>query len=335
MSNQRYLLETCLGVTNLKECEDLSVSVVVPFFNRSRFLKRLLDSVAAQTLAADRVYIIDNGSSLEESLNAWKIIRSHTLYDKCVFTSSIGRGNANYARNLGYKLAETRYVAFLDSDDWWQADHLSKAIKLLNKSDKVATYSGARVHKANGVILNNSKDIKLFDDPFSLIMSPRNYLAQTSSYVIDKSKVSLNVLWDESLKRHQDYDYFAVIYYNTCGWCYNPNITSNIDWNEGGHKSALDFNSLIKFYEKWEDSIPYTIKKSYLASMLYQSYFYNANDNIKIYYKEKITQEIFFKSSLYRVKTSDLCLALKIKAIKILDELQIKNTIKDILNKRL
>lgn len=334
MLNQRCLLETCLGVTDLKSNEDLSVSVVVPFYNRARFLKRLLDSVAAQTFPAAKVYIIDNGSSLEETLNAWDIIKAHTLVDRCVFTSSIGRGNANYARNLGYELATTKYVAFLDSDDWWESEHLSKAVELLINNKSVATYSGARVHTPNGIILNNSKDIKLFDNPFSLIMSPENYLAQTSSYVVDKSKVGTTVLWDQSLKRHQDYDYFAMIYYNTPGWCYNPNITSNIDWNDGGHKSMIDFYSLINFFEKWESVIPYSIKKFYLLMMLNQSFIYNTDHTIKQYYKNKIINESFFNSKLYRIKTNNIYLDFRTKTIKVLDILQIKHSLKKLLKKK-
>lgn len=308
MLSQRYLLEICLGVTDLKFNEDLSISVVVPFYNRSRFLKRLLDSVAAQTLAVDKVYIIDNGSNLAETVKAWEIITTHKLMDKCVFTSSIGKGNANFARNLGYELAKTKYVAFLDSDDWWNKEHLASSIHSLKKSNKVAVYSGAIVHNNSGYKIKKSVDVNVFDNPFSLIMSSEGYLAQTSSYIVDKSKLGFEVVWDESLKRHQDFDYFASVFYSTSGWCFCSDINVYIDWDQGGTKKDLDFASLILFYNKWQDKIPNIIKKSYLFEMLCLCYKLEASYQVKSFYYDKISDLHFFNDRVYRVKCSKLYL---------------------------
>lgn len=331
MFNQKYLLEICLGATDLKSNEDLSVSVVVPFYNRSRFLKRLLDSIAIQTLPAEKVYIIDNGSSLNETLSAWQIIMSHELYDKCLFTSSLGKGNANFARNLGYDLTETKYVAFLDSDDWWEKDHLLYSINILSNCEKNAIYGGAIIHYRNNIIKNDSIDIRSFDNPFSLIMSRYDYIAQTSSYIVDKSKLSYSVKWDESLKRHQDYDYFVQIFYNTSGWCFNPNPQVNIDWDQGGHKKMVNFESLIKFYEKWEDNIPKDIKKYYLLSMLTQTYFYHSDSNLRDYYNNKIIKESYFNSNLYKLRTCKLYIFFHINSVKMLNKIGLKHTVKNFL----
>lgn len=333
MLNIKYLLEICLGATDLKSNEYLSVSVVVPFYNRSGFLKRLLDSVAVQTLPADKVYIIDNGSSLEETLKAWEIITDHIIYDKCVFTSSIGKGNANYARNLGYELADTKHVAFLDSDDWWEPEHLKDSIDCLVKSDKDAVYSGARIHTEYGCHINKSRDVNVYENPFKLILSSLGYIAQTSSYVIDKKKINENVLWDEDLKRHQDFDYFASIFYNSNGWCYCSKINTNIDWDKGGTGINIDFNSLVIFYEKWKFKIPKEIKKSYLRDKYIIAYKYKADKTYKNYYREeiKVTYNIVkFKSIRYRYHVY-LNIHGHMLIVDILDSLKLKKTIKNIL----
>lgn len=316
MLNIRYLLEIYLGVTDLNSNEDLSVSVVVPFYNRSRFLKRLLDSVAAQTLAADKIYIIDNGSNLEETSSAWDIIKTHTISNRCVFTSSISKGNANFARNLGYELAKTKYVAFLDSDDWWEENHLHHSVICLKNSNKAAVYSIAFVHTKFGNNISRTADINDYDNPFSLILSPHGYIAQTSSYIIDKTKVYNNVLWDVQLKRHQDFDYFSSIFYKTSGWIYCPKVTTHIDWDTGGaNKSDLDFISFINFYNKWKENIPNTIRKHYLKRMLYLAHQSNANKTIKSFYFSEIKRYKFFDDFIYKIKCSKPYVIPKIKFI--------------------
>ena len=256
----------------MKTQDDNSVAVVIPFYNRSQFLQRLLDSIAIQTLPVAKVYIIDNGSSLEETVKAWRIISSHQLRSKCLFTSSLGKGNANYARNLGYQLAETKYVAFLDSDDWWEKQHLAQSAHCLQRSSKAAVYSGSVIHYKNSVLSNKSIDIAHFNDPFSFIMSPEGHIAQTSSYVVNKQLLQDSVLWSEQLKRHQDLDYFAEIYYNSLGWCYLPQANVNMDKIEGGVDiNKIDYASMIQFYHKWNPLFPKAVRKYYLTYSHHQT----------------------------------------------------------------
>lgn len=311
--------------------EDLSVSVVVPFYNRSRFLKRLLDSVAAQTLSADKIYIIDNGSSLEETLNAWDIIKAHTLIDRCVFTSTINKGNANYARNLGYELATTKYVAFLDSDDWWEKDHLAQSIECLSISSNVAVYSGAVIHADNNIIINKSVDIQSFNDPFSLVMSPKGYIAQTSSYIVNKKILKNSVKWSEDLKRQQDYDYFAEIYYNSMGWVYSPNPNVNIDWNEGGsNPSKVDAQSLINYYVKWNHLFPDNIRENHLKNMLYLAHKIKEDNTTKQFFYNELKTYNHTNTLKNRVKLSNFYLSRRTTIIKLLDKFKLKNKIKNI-----
>lgn len=336
MLNQRYLLEICLGATDLKFNEDLSVSVVVPFYNRSRFLKRLLDSIAAQTLAADKIYIIDNGSNLEETLKAWQIITTHKLVDKCMFTSSIGKGNANFARNLGYELAKTKYVAFLDSDDWWNKNHLKQSLYHLKNSNKAGVYSGAIIHRNSGQTIKPSIDIDQLSNPFSLIMSNQGYIAQTSSYVINKDKLKQSVSWSEKLKRHQDFDYFAQIYYKSAGWCYSPQTNVNIDWKNGGlNKSYVDFPSLILYYKKWNHLFPEDIRAYYLINTIYLAYSANADPYIKQFYHNELNKHNIIKDIKGKIAFSAPVIMAKLKTGKlksraalILDEIGIKQEVK-------
>lgn len=233
-----------------------SVSVVVPFYNRSTYLLRLLDSVACQTQFVEKIFVVDNGSQRDEAERAWATIQNHQLSDRCCYVSTVRLGNANYARNLGYYLSKSDYVAYLDSDDWWEPDHLKSSVEILERSGKAGCYSGAIIHKASGISLSRSVDINEIDCPFRFLFSKAGGIAQSSSFVVSRKKTNGVVEWDERLKRCQDFDYFISIQLETEGWVYKPDPDYHLDWDQGGTVGQLDSDSIVRFYNKWSSSFP-------------------------------------------------------------------------------
>jgi hypothetical protein len=87
-------------------------SIIIPTYNRARFIGRAVESALRQTQAGDEVIVVDDGSIddtprvLEEFGSRIAVLRSP-------------RGGAGRARNLGVAHARGELVAFLDSDDEW------------------------------------------------------------------------------------------------------------------------------------------------------------------------------------------------------------------------
>jgi glycosyltransferase involved in cell wall biosynthesis len=103
------------------------VSVVLPTFNRLRFLRPAIESVYAQTFADWELIIADDGSdpetrqylqSLEDDPRITVVWLSHT-------------GRPSMVRNAGVSKAAGQYVAFLDSDDLWASRKLERQIETL------------------------------------------------------------------------------------------------------------------------------------------------------------------------------------------------------------
>jgi len=104
------------------------VSVIIPTYNRAEDLKRAIDSVLKQTFQDFEILIIDNHSS-----DATDEMISH-INNATIFVHKINnRGIIAASRNLGIKAARGKYIAFLDSDDWWTVDKLNRSVEELDK----------------------------------------------------------------------------------------------------------------------------------------------------------------------------------------------------------
>jgi glycosyltransferase involved in cell wall biosynthesis len=98
-------------------------TVVIPARNAEATIVPTLRSVLAQTLPAERVIVVDDGSVDRTAALA------RTVGDCVEVITGAGEGVAR-ARNLGVGASRTKWVAFLDADDTWREEHLAHAASL-------------------------------------------------------------------------------------------------------------------------------------------------------------------------------------------------------------
>lgn len=105
------------------------VSVVMPLYNKRRYVKRAIDSVQKQTFGDWELIIIDDGST---DGSADEIPRNdHRIRD--FFQENAGPGAA---RNYGIKKALGELVTFLDADDYYYPEKLEQEMILLLKENR-------------------------------------------------------------------------------------------------------------------------------------------------------------------------------------------------------
>ena len=127
-----------------------TVSVVIPTYNRINYLPRALDSVAAQTRPVTEIIVVDDGSTDGTA----ECIRSR--YPEVNVIRQANHG-VSHARNTGIRNVTGDWIAFLDSDDAWMPEKMSRQFSAL------AGYPGYRIAHSNeiwirgGVRVNQKK----------------------------------------------------------------------------------------------------------------------------------------------------------------------------------
>lgn len=106
------------------------VSVIIPTYNRARFLPNAIDSVLNQTYPSIEILVIDDGSTdnTSEALKPYN--------DKIRYLSAEHRGTA-HARNLGMQQASGKYIAFLDSDDIYLPFKIALQVEFIESHPKI------------------------------------------------------------------------------------------------------------------------------------------------------------------------------------------------------
>lgn len=110
------------------------LTVIVPMYNVSRYLRPCLDSLVAQTLKDIKVILVDDGCTDETP----KIAQSYVdQYPKLFTLIHKENGGLSDARNTALPLVQSEYVAFLDSDDWVEPGTYESMVRAMTSNTDV------------------------------------------------------------------------------------------------------------------------------------------------------------------------------------------------------
>jgi len=115
------------------------ITVILTNYNGSRFLQKSITSVLNQTYKNLELIIIDDCSTDSSP----EIIKNFKKVDKRVryFKTRKNSGNVAVPRNLGISQSKGRYVAFIDSDDYWYPDKLN--YQIINIKNNLLSFTAA------------------------------------------------------------------------------------------------------------------------------------------------------------------------------------------------
>lgn len=132
------------------------VSVIVPVYNVEKDIEKCIKSIVGQTYDNIEIILINDGSTD----NSLEICNDFSKEDERIRVIDKENSGVSATRNLGIKIANGKYLCFVDSDDYVEKTYIEKM--MLNTSEDALTICGyfADTYKENGSIFSAERKYK-------------------------------------------------------------------------------------------------------------------------------------------------------------------------------
>ena len=107
------------------------VSIIMPVYNKEKYLKNSLESVINQTFSDFDLLVINDGST-DHSLD---VIQEYAAKDSRIKCFSQNNQGVSAARNVGLELAHGEWIQFLDGDDLICKNYLMECVPVAKKNN--------------------------------------------------------------------------------------------------------------------------------------------------------------------------------------------------------
>lgn len=131
------------------------VSIIVPTYNRAKYVTEAIDSVLAQTFLDYEVIVVDDGSTD----NTKDVLLPYGERIRYIYQPNSGVGAA---RNAGIRCAVGEWLAFLDSDDIWLPDYLSCQMDRAKQNPSICTHmTNSILVQADGAMIDTFQHARI------------------------------------------------------------------------------------------------------------------------------------------------------------------------------
>lgn len=233
------------------------VGVIIPVYNREKFIRETIESVLAQTYTNIEIVAVDDGSID----NSRKILEKYK--DRIWILEHPGGENKGQsaAINLGLKFSESEYVAILDSDDLFAPDKIMLQVDYLERHPDIGLVYG------NGWAINEygKKLYKFYDSSHREVSEPSRVLLDCYFFLPGNALLRRIVfdkagMFDEELRSAQDHDMAIrvsevskIAYINKEIFYYRRHLDSISE-----KKAKLRWMNGFKILEKAKNRYPYS-----------------------------------------------------------------------------
>ena len=247
---------------------DVKVEIVLPNKNSEESLEETINSIINQTFQNWRLTIVDGNSNIETQ----NILKKYISYPNINIIRLKKRKPAAFCRNLAMRNSKSDYIAFIDSDDIWNREKLSKQISFMIENKYYFTYTNYLPFKSEKK-LYNLKEIKP-EKVFTFEKFIRNTSIATSTMIVKKSSIG-NIKFSNT-KICEDYFFKCQILKKVnSAYCLPENLMKYRI-----RKNSLQTNKIRNLYWIWYINKNYN-KMNFLKNLL--SIFYISVNSIKKY----------------------------------------------------
>ncbi|MCP3761401.1 glycosyltransferase [Domibacillus sp. A3M-37] len=128
------------------------VSIIVPVYNTEKYLEKCLTTICEQTLKEIEIIVVNDGSKD----NSYKIIEKFAEKDPRIKIVVKENGGLSSARNEGLKFVSSKWVCFIDSDDYIEEDMIKTLYDLVENNKANMGVCGCKdIYPTKEVVTSN------------------------------------------------------------------------------------------------------------------------------------------------------------------------------------
>lgn len=171
------------------------VSIILPTYNREKFLPRAINSVVNQTYQNWELIIVDDRSTD----NTEALVREYMKQDQRMrYIKNTHKKGCGGSRNQGIEVAKGEYIAFLDDDDEWKEYHLKDIVEEFGKNEDVDWIYADIERVKDGEVVTKSSIKQLWKGRSKFITTKRGSLI-----ILSKKNLLTNILKNEIIVAFQ------------------------------------------------------------------------------------------------------------------------------------
>ena len=211
------------------------VDVILPNFNKKKYLEEAIQSVLDQSYKKWKLYIIDDCSND----NSIEILDKFKDHNNIIIKQLSKNKGPSFCRNLGLRISSSEYIAFIDSDDYWKKDKLKDQINFMKKNNFSFTYTNYETF--------GKKMKKIYNPPkLNYLNFIKNTSIATSTMMIKREKIK-SIKFTNS-KICEDYYFKCKLLKKVkFAYCLKKNLTKYRIRDK-----SLQSNNIRNFYWIWK-----------------------------------------------------------------------------------
>ena len=230
------------------------VSVIIPAYNAMTYLPQTVESVLKQTFTDFEIIIVNDGSS--DEIEQWV----DTITDNRVKLVSQKNQGTAAARNTGIADAKGEYIAFLDSDDLWEASNLEKQVHCLDKNPDVGlVYVWVKSIDAKGNYLGQIYG----NDPEGYVwekLLQENIIRSGSAAMVRRVCFEKSGVFDQNIKLAEDWEMWIRIARNySFAVIKEPLVSYRFHANNKSQNRIKGIDKFRLIIEKSFQSVPFEL----------------------------------------------------------------------------
>lgn len=253
------------------------VSVVIPTYNRRDLVLQAIQSVTGQSYRPIEVIVVDDGST-DETVECLRT-RDFSV-DVEVLALPTNRG-PSAARNAGLEIARGKYVAFLDSDDWWLPQKLERQVAELERRPnpgKALIYSQVHLVRPHETLLRPLRAKRDGEPLADYLFVNGGHL--NSSNIVLATELAREIAYREDMLVHEDWDFYLRLEETSIDFVMIPEVLSaSNDGDHAGRQARAAAPSLaLAWLAIWQPKISRT---AYLALRAKTAPYLRAKDRLR------------------------------------------------------